>query len=634
MSSKQTTSDASGAILNAKGKNQQELAALEVAEDSREKDWGKPSFLADLFMGEIRWASLKSFRLQASEDRRIGDELLEKVDRFLKEKHDAEAVDTTGEIPASVMQGMAELGLFALKIPKEYGGLGLSQTNYMRILARISAHCASTAALLSAHQSIGVPQPLKLFGTPEQKKKYLPGFREGKISAFALTEPGVGSDPAQMSTTATPSEDGKSWILNGTKLWCTNGAIADVLVVMARTPSQFVNGREKKQISAFIVEKGTPGFSVAHRCRFMGLSGIQNALLKFENVKVPAENLLWGEGKGLRLALVTLNAGRLSIPATCIGGIRQGLIGARDWGMKRSQWGAPIGKHEAGATKIADAAAHLFAMEAISALASCWVDEDSHDIRLEAALAKLYGSEQGWRIADSLLQLRGGRGYETSASLRARGEDPMPAERFLRDARINRIVEGTTEIMSLFIAREALDRHLKLAGEVLNPKASLSKRASTAVRAGAFYAIWVPRLAFTYGVARLGSLVSGGMKKSDLWATAQAAKLALTLFSLMLLYGPKLEKRQMQLMRIVGIASEIFAVLVSNAYARLLEGKSFAKDGVFARSADRPEVEFSAKEAALTYAEIAKARVRGYYSEIRKNPDQAQTRLTRGILNT
>jgi len=625
-------SGASGAILNAKGKNQQELAALEVAEDSREQTWGKPSFLADLFMGSVRTQSLDSFRLQDEQDRRVGDELLTRVDRFLKTQHDADAIDRDGVIPAELMQAMAELGLFALKVPKEYGGLGLSQTNYMRILARISAHCASTAALLSAHQSIGVPQPLKLFGTEEQKKKYLPGFAKGKVSAFALTEPGVGSDPAQMSTTAELSEDGKFWTIDGTKLWCTNGAIADVLVVMARTPSRFVNGREKKQISAFIVDSNTPGFEVVHRCQFMGLRAVQNALLRFNQVRVPAENLLWGEGKGLRLALVTLNAGRLSIPATIIGGFRQALIHAKGWGLKRSQWGASIAKHEAGSAKIADSAAHLFAMEAMASVGSAWVDQESHDIRLEAAMAKFFCSEQGWRLADQLLQLRGGRGYENALSLKARGEEPIPAERFLRDARINRIVEGTTEILTLFIAREALDRHLKLAGEVLNPKAPMIKRLLTAFKAAGFYSVWLPRLFLSQLTFTVMSWLSGGLKREDFWARAQAARLAWTLFTLMLLNGPRLEKKQLQLMRVVWIASDLFALLVANRYARLLQGKSFATDGVFAGSADQAEVDFDTKTAALTFASLARVRVRALFREIWSNSDQEQRSLARSVL--
>jgi alkylation response protein AidB-like acyl-CoA dehydrogenase len=477
------------ALLNTQGKNaksQEEIEALEVAEDAREAEWKNRSFAADIFMGRLHLDSIFPYPEQSAEDKRIGDEYLERLGAFLKAKVDADKIDETGLIPDDVMKGLAELGCFGMKIPQEYGGLGLSQVNYNRALALVCSHCGSTGAMLSAHQSIGVPQPLMLFGTPEQKLKYLPRFAKGEVSAFALTEPEVGSDPARMSTTATPTEDGKHFLINGTKLWCTNGVIAGTLVVMAQTPSIVKNGREKKQITAFIVEKTMPGFEVVHRCRFMGLNGIQNALLKFTNVKVPRENIILGEGQGLKLALVTLNAGRLSLPAGAVGGVRQCLKVQRYWGNERKQWGAPVGRHEAGAAKIASTAATLFGMEAITWMAGTWVDRKSHDIRIEAAMAKIFCSEQGHRIIEATVQFRGGRGYERATSLRARGELPFPAERALRDSRINMIVEGTSEILRLFVAREALDQHLKIAGDVLNPRLGIGRRLAALVKAGAF----------------------------------------------------------------------------------------------------------------------------------------------------
>lgn len=612
------------ALLSSHGKNKEEVESLEVAEDAREAEWTERSFVGEIFMGKLHVGSLFPYPEQSDEDRRIGDEYLKKIEVFLKAKVDPEKIDEEGEIPAEVMKGLAELGCFGMKIPKEYGGLGLSQVNYNRALALICSWCGSTGAMLSAHQSIGVPQPLMLFGTDEQKKKYLPRFAKGEVSAFALTEPEVGSDPARMSTTAIPTADGKHYLINGTKLWCTNGVIADVLVVMAQTPAIMKNGREKKQITAFIVEKGMPGFEVLHRCRFLGLNGIQNGLLKFTDVKVPKENIIWGEGKGLRLALITLNAGRLSLPAGCIGGARQCLKIARIWGAERIQWGAAIGKHEQGASKIASMSAHLFAMEAITWMSGTFVDRKSHDIRIEAAMAKVFCSEQTHHIVENTLQLRGGRGYERSSSLRARGENPFPAERALRDSRINQIVEGTSEILRLFIAREALDRHLKIAGDVLNSRLSLGKRFLALLKAGSFYVGWYPWqwLAPLFGYwprfAGMGRL--GGHLR---FAARTSHKLARTIFHLMLRHGPKLERRQMQLARVVDIAIDLFVISATIARAKSRMDKPEAY----------PVSEYgNVEDVADLFCREARERIRANFRALRHNVDSKHNLVAKQIL--
>lgn len=547
---------------------------MAVAEAARETEWAHPSFLAELFMGRFRPGLIFPYPHQSEADRRIGDAFNAKLEAFLREHLDPDEVDRTHEVPVDVLKGLAELGCFAMKIPASYGGLGLSQVNYNRAIALVASYCGSTAVWLSAHQSIGVPQPLKLFGTEEQKKKYFPLFAKGFVSAFALTEPDVGSDPARMSTTATPNADRSEWTINGDKLWCTNGPVADVMVVMARTPDRIVDGKPRRQITAFIVDRNMPGIEVVHRCEFMGLNGIQNGLIRFNNVKVPAKNMLWDEGKGLKLALVTLNTGRLTLPAACTGMAKQCLRWVRQWANERVQWGQPIGRHETIAQKIGWIAATTFAMEATTYYASALADRGDADIRLEAAMAKMFCSEAAWKIADETVQIRGGRGYETSRSLRARGEKAVPAERAMRDARINMIIEGSSEIMRLFIAREAVDRHMRIAGDLVKPGVPFGRRLSALFRAVGFYAIWYPRLWFHLAWPPRYTILAGPLRSHLRFAHRRSRKLARTIFHAMLRFGPGLEKRQAVLNRIVDIGSDLFAMTAAISYARALTKKN------------------------------------------------------------
>jgi alkylation response protein AidB-like acyl-CoA dehydrogenase len=550
---------------SAGGGNEQKRQALEITEDAR-KGMLLPSFGGQLFDGTFATDLLFPFPEQSEEDRKIGDQIINPFIAFLEKNLDPEEVDATRTIPAIVIDEMKRMGIFALKVPKEYGGLGLSQTNYCRLVMKVASYCGGTAVLISAHQSIGVPQPLKMFGTEAQKQKFFPRFREGSISAFALTEPEVGSDPAQMASVATLSADGSHYVLNGEKLWCTNGTVADILVVMAQTAPKIVKGREKKQISAFIVEANSPGIEVKHRCEFMGLGGIYNGLMTFKNVIIPAENLLWEEGRGLALALSTINVGRLTLPAACTGAAKQCLSIVRRWGKSRVQWGMPIGLHETGREKISFIAATTFAMEAMTWLTCAWADNQNVDIRIEAAMAKLFCTEAMWKIVDMTMQLRGGRGYEKGRSLEARGEVPYPVERIMRDCRINMILEGSSEIMKLFLAREAMDSHLKLAQDLLNPKASLVKKGKAFLHAFGHYSTWYPK-------QYIASLQSGSYKElGALEGHYQFIKkhshiLARRIFGAMAKYRQHLERKQMLLGRLMEIGTELFAMSAVCSYA-------------------------------------------------------------------
>lgn len=550
--------------------SEEKRKSLELAEDSREDEWKYPSFALKLFHGVPDWNLIFPFPAQPAQDRQEGEVFVQKLEKILREKLDPEKVDQTGLIPDEVMKALGDIGAFAIKIPKQYGGLGLSQMNYNRAIHLVASYCGSTAVLLSAHQSIGVPQPLKLFGTEEQKKKYLPMFAKGVVSAFALTEPEAGSDPRNMSTTATPTEDGKHFLINGEKLWCTNGLIAGVIVVMAVTPPKLEKGREKKQITAFIVETSAPGIEMAHRCQFMGLHGIQNGLMRFHNVKVPRENIILGEGEGLKLALMTLNTGRLTLPAASTGIGKWCLHVVRQWSAKRKQWGSVIGEHESIAVKLGYIASHTFAMDAVSWLTSAMADDKTKDIRLEAAIAKYFCTLHSWTIVDETLQIRGGQGYEQSSSLRARGADYWPVERVLRDVRINTIIEGTSEIMHLFIAREALDPHLGRIKALLSSRSSPGEKMKALLSAARYYLFWYPKLWSPFTSSRLNDLPQP-LCEHMMYVQRCSRRLARLLFHQMMIYQQKLEAKQAILNRIVEIGVELFVMSTSCSYAEHLQ---------------------------------------------------------------
>ena len=602
--------------IDTSGMSEGKRQALEVAEAAREQTWQHPSFVGELFLGRFRDDLILPYPLQGDEDRAIGDEYISRMSEVLENKVDADQIDEDGEIPDEAIEALAELGAFGIKIPKEYGGVGLSQMNYSRAMMLVASHCGNTGALLSAHQSIGLPQPLKLFGTREQKEKYYPRLAGGEISAFALTETEVGSDPANMSTKAELSEDGTHFVLNGEKLWCTNGTRAGLFVVMAQTPPKMVRGKERRQITAFIVERDMPGVEVVARSRFMGLRALYNGVIRFTDVKIPVDNILGDEGKGLRLALTTLNTGRLTLPAACTGASKRALKMAREFSRDREQWGSNIGQHEAIAQKVAFIASHTFAMEAISFYPSMLVDRGGADIRLEAAMCKMFCSEGFWKIIDETMQIRSGRGYETAGSLRERGEPGVAVERAMRDSRINMIFEGTSEIMRLFISREALDPHLRRAGSVLNPRAPLGDKIADGLKAGLHYSTWylkqwnpVPR---RFHVHRR---LAGHLRFINL----QSRKLARSLFHAMGRHQAALERKQAQLGRFVEIGSELFAMAAAVARADRLHSLDSEKySGVI--------------ELADIFCRHSKRRVKSTFRAISSNDDAATYKFAQRVV--
>lgn len=588
----------------------------QVAEASRETEWTKPSFGKELFLGRFRLDLIHPQPELDPAQVEKGEAFLARLRDFLTEQVDPLGIEREAKIPESVVAGLKELGALGMKIPEEYGGLGLSQVYYNKALALAGTVHSSLSTLLSAHQSIGLPEPLRLFGSEEQKREWLPKLARDHISAFLLTEPDVGSDPARMSTTAVPTGDGTGYRITGTKLWATNGAIADVVVVMAVVPK---SDGHRGGITAFLCPCDRDGITVVHRNEFMGIKGIENSVTRFDEVLVPREAVIGGEGKGLRIALTTLNTGRLSLPAFCSSAAKYALKIAREWSGERKQWGQPIGKHDPIAQKLAGLAGTAFGLEAMLDVSSRLADDKRNDIRIEAALAKLYGSELGWTAVDEMVQIRGGRAYETAESLARRGEKPVPAEQMLRDMRINRIFEGSTEIMHLLIAREAVDEHLKVAGDLVLGDAALADRARAAARAGAFYATWFPTLTVGAG-QRPGSFSEfGRLGKHLRYVERHSRKLARSTFYAMGRYQARLEQKGHLLGRIVDIGAELYAIACACVYA----------DTVGSRQPDRRE---EATELADLFCRQARRRADRLFAELWDNDDSAQYRAAQRVL--
>ncbi len=595
------------------GRHVSEQESMAVAEASRQKKWTKPSFMKELFLGNFRLDLVHPYPLGESEEewRPEFRQFYDAMYALLRDEVDSAEIDRTGEYPAHVLDRLRELGAFGMKIPTKYGGLGFTNREYQRIMHLVGGIDGNLSALLSAHQSIGVPQPLKLFGSDVLKKKYLPRCARGEISAFALTEPDVGSDPARMSTTARKNADG-SYVLDGIKLWCTNGTIADLLVVMAKDP-------DSGAISAFVVECAWPGVEVTHRCHFMGLRALANAVITFTGVQVPAENLIGREGRGLKIALTTLNDGRLSIPNGSVGAIKSALEICRRWTSERVQWGKPVGKHEAISHMLADMAATGFAAQAMVDQTTAMADDGNFDIRLEAAASKEWVTCRTWEIVDDTMQIRGGRGYETESSLAARGDEPIGVERLMRDYRINKIFEGSSEIMHLFMAREAVDKHLEVAGALIDPRKSAGAKLKALGASAGFYLTWYPTRWLGWG--RWPRYAGFGRQARHLrFVERSSRKLARSIFHGMLVHKAALQRKQGFLFRIVDIANELFAMAAaaSRAHAMAAAGHADA-----AKAGDLADL----------FCRDAARKVQRLFRELWRNDDARKYRTGVAVMN-
>jgi hypothetical protein len=590
--------------------------ARAISEAAREKDWELPSFGKGLYLGDFQPELISPQPAMPAEAVEKGERFLAALGAFLQNEVDPQAIERDGRISDEVVAGFKDLGALGMKVPEQYGGLGLSQVYYNRAMMLVGTWHSSLSTLLSAHQSIGLAQPLLLAGSEEQKREWLPKVCSSHLSAFALTEPGVGSDPARVSTTATPTEDGAGYLLNGRKLWTTNGTVADVIVVLAKVPR---SDGHHGGITAFIVPSTTDGVVVEARIEFMGLRGIENSQTRFTDAFVPSENVIGREGQGLKIALATLNTGRLALPAICAGVCKWATKIAREFASQRIQWGKPIGEHDEVAQRIAFIAATAFGLEAMLDVTSRLADEKRNDVRIEAALAKLYGSEKGWQVVDALMQVCGGRGYETARSLQARGLRGVPVEQVLRDMRVNRIFEGSTEIMHLIVAREAMDQHLKVAGDLMEPDLKLAGKAKALGRTGAFYATWYPKLALGRGHAPGSYGDYGELAEHMRFVERTSRKLARSTFYGMARWQADTEKHGAFLGRIVDIGAELFAMAAAVVYAQTA-------------TREQPERAAETQELADVFCNQAQHRTERLFHELWSNADEPNHRLALDVL--
>jgi acyl-CoA dehydrogenase family protein 9 len=398
------------------------------------------SFMRSLCMGKIAEDIIFPFPKMKQEEQETLKTVFSSFGSWLKGKeNDFRKWDKQGELPKEFLSEMKEFGLFSFIVPEQFGGLGLSATAYSRVLQELSRYDSSMAITAGAHSSIGM-KGLVLFGTEEQKKKYLPKLASGEmIACFCLTEPSAGSDAAGIKSKAV--KEGSDWVLNGEKIWITNGGIADFFTVFARTDTS------EGQITAFIVTRDMAGVSTGPHEDKMGLRASSTVTVSFENVRIPAENVLGEVGKGFKIAMKILNSGRSGLGGGCIGGMKKAIALSTKQAKSRTQFGKTISEFGLVKQKIGHMVVECYATEAVVSIVAGLVDQGSEDYAVEAAISKVFATECLWRTLDEALQIAGGGGYMTE----------LPYERMLRDSRINRIYEGTNDILRLFIALTAMN---------------------------------------------------------------------------------------------------------------------------------------------------------------------------------
>jgi len=535
--------------------------SLAVAEASRDTN-AYSGFMSGLFEGVVRRHLFASYSIPPVSDE--AREFLKSLRRLLIEKVDPERIDREGEIGDDVMAALASIGAFGIKIPKAYGGLGFSQSEYHAIATLLGSHDAATTVLLSAHNSIGVAEPVKLVGTPEQKQRFLPRLAQGEISGFALTERNAGCDVWDLKSYALPVEEHGAVVgyhLTADKLYTTNAPrgdgefLASLLVVIAQivqAPEDVHRPKQDRRFGAFVVDTASPGCRCT-RLRFMGVRGIYNGEVHLRDVFVPVDNRLGEEGTGLRRALESLTVGRLALPAACLGNLKKCLWLARLRAQQRVQYDRPIGEHTDIGSKLVRMASRVLALEAIVTITGVWADA-KEDVRLESAAAKILATEWLLESLLDLFRIYGGRAFETTDSLRVHGEIPVPVERMIRDALINVIWEGTNGILTLWIGREGLAEYFN------HGKAFLDRQIGNMLRAAPFFATAAARSVNALSDYATSRTVHEAYAVWDRFVSKKSRELARTTLLATARHRQKLVPKQLLMKRLITAGMDLFSL--------------------------------------------------------------------------
>jgi alkylation response protein AidB-like acyl-CoA dehydrogenase len=553
---------------------------LERLEEARERIAGA-SFMAGLYEGRPDFDLLLPPE-EPAEERAAGEAYCKTIQSFLSAHVDPDEIERTAKIPDSVLQGLFKLGAFGMKIPKEYGGLGFSYKNYGRVLTLMASWSNILALTVAVPQSIGIAIPILLFGNEQQKKTFLPRVAQEDISAFALTEPVTGSDAANILTEAVLDSTGQTFVVNGEKLWCTNGTIARYVTLIARVPARQLqqNGKrvwlpvpegtgvEDRVHTAFILDMTSPGVQIRQRCQFEGCRGIENAHMTFHDVRIPADNLIGEIGKGLNYALTILNVGRaISIPALCLGMAKQAWKPTLDRANERYTFQKPLAERQTQQMRIGRMATTLFAMEALAQLVWHLADQKRYDIRIEAAIAKMFCSEETIRFLKDAQIIFGGMGYETAESKGIRGEPAFGIEQLVRDAEMARIGEGATDILKPYVAREGLNSHLERARNLFDERTTGTHRLREFWSLLKFYVPWYGKQWRRMPLSSRPELQHSKVRPKLIFIEQTSRRLARAIFYAMLCHRQALRDDQGRQNRIEAVGEDLFTIAATALYA-------------------------------------------------------------------